>query len=295
MAASFGSFGPAGPGFGSIQNAPATGVNPTAFPTAPPSSVGSGGLAPGGLGGLSSGGLSGAAGSQGGLGNMVGAQVSPLSQGPAPQPYRAPLPLPPPAAAAPAAAPAAAAATPGNPNFMAAAQADFLAGSPAGQSNLYALGYGPGGSVRPGSQAAQYGGTVAGGAPWQPGSLFGLGGLQSNSVPPWQGMGSGNGGAAGNGSCWRPIKMGSAPTPPPCPQSCGYKPRPRRGKTLIPRSPTPSFRMSTKPIHPAARRPTARQERVRSRTRSAGRPITFQTIRRQPVFPRQSSRSSIPI
>jgi hypothetical protein len=85
--ASFGSFGPAGPGFGSIQNAPATGVNPTAFPTAPPSP----GLAPGGLG------------------NMVGVNLQPqqLQNTPAPQPFRSPLPLPPPpaAAAAPAAAP----------------------------------------------------------------------------------------------------------------------------------------------------------------------------------------------
>jgi hypothetical protein len=46
----------------------------------------------------------------------------------------------------------------GNPGFNAAAQADFLAGNAAGQSNLAALGYGPGGSIRPGSQAAMYGG-----------------------------------------------------------------------------------------------------------------------------------------
>jgi hypothetical protein len=46
----------------------------------------------------------------------------------------------------------------GNPNFNAAAQADFNAGNAAGQSNLYALGYGPGGSIRPGSEAAMYGG-----------------------------------------------------------------------------------------------------------------------------------------
>jgi hypothetical protein len=159
-APSFGSFGPAGPGFGSIQNAPATGVNPTAFPTAPPSPP-SGGMFGGG-GAPTVGG--------GGLGNMVGAQVSPLSQGPTPQPYRAPLPLPPPpAAAAIAPAPAAAAPQPNAPNDL-----------------LY--GMNPGGS----GPGPAFGGGFN--------SLFGLGGGQVGaggnqySQQPWRGMGSGGGG-----------------------------------------------------------------------------------------------------
>jgi hypothetical protein len=83
MAASFGSFGPAGPGFGSIQNISGPSTNPTAFPPAPSS----GGLAPGGLG------------------NMVGVNLqspgmAPQSPG-GPQPFRAPLPLPPPPAGTP--------------------------------------------------------------------------------------------------------------------------------------------------------------------------------------------------
>jgi len=94
MANSFGSFGPAGPGFGSIQNAPATGVNPTAFPSAPPA-IGGGGISPGGLG------------------NMTGVNLQPqqLQNMSTPQAFRAPLPLPPPAAA-PSVSPAPAA---GNP------------------------------------------------------------------------------------------------------------------------------------------------------------------------------------
>jgi DNA polymerase-3 subunit gamma/tau len=154
MASSFGSFGPAGPGFGSIQNAPAGGANPTAFPTAPPPAIGSGGLAPGGLGGV--------AGPQGSLGNMVGVNLQQPSQGPAPQPYRAPLPQAPPplaAAAAPAAPPLAAGPPPNAPNDL-----------------LYGLN--PGGS---GAGPAFGGGS---------GSLFGLGG--------GGGMGSGQVGAGGN-------------------------------------------------------------------------------------------------
>jgi hypothetical protein len=87
---------PAGPGFGSIQNISGPSTNPTAFPTAPPS-VGSGGIAPGGLG------------------NMVGVnlqQPTTMPQGSAaPQPFRAPLPLPPPPAGASTSPPTAA----GNP------------------------------------------------------------------------------------------------------------------------------------------------------------------------------------
>jgi hypothetical protein len=77
MAASFGSFGPAGPGFGSIQNISGPSTNPTAFPSAPPS----GGLAPGGLGSMAGVNLQ---------------QPTMMPQGSAPQPFRAPLPLPPP-------------------------------------------------------------------------------------------------------------------------------------------------------------------------------------------------------
>lgn len=176
-APSFGSFGPAGPGFGSIQNAPATGVNPTAFPTAPPPAVGGGGMAPGGLG------------------NMVGVNLQPAQQGPAPatpQPFRAPLPLPPPAApAAPAPAPSTWAIpqgaigaqrtpeAPGGGNFMAGANTAFANGD---NSYLARMGYGPGGSITPGSQAAQFGRPqplppLAAPSPQgQQPSLFGLGG-----------------------------------------------------------------------------------------------------------------------
>ena len=59
------------------------------------------------------------------------------------------------------ATPAQPAAPAADPNFLRAAQSDFLAGNAAGQSNLNALGYGPGGSIRPGSQAAMYGGQQA--------------------------------------------------------------------------------------------------------------------------------------
>ena len=172
MANSFGSYGPAGPGFGSIQNAPATGMNPTAFPTAPPSpGIGGGGLSPGGLGGMAG---------SGGLGNMVGAQVSPLATGPTPQPYRAPLPMPPPAAAA-ASAPAAA------PPFQ-DAQQYFGNPSPLNPSGNVALGMANWG----GFMSPQTGGSGGG-------SLFGLGQVGAGGNR-YLGMGSGNGGAAGNGS-----------------------------------------------------------------------------------------------
>jgi hypothetical protein len=46
--------------------------------------------------------------------------------------------------------------------FNAAAQAAFLEGGAGGNSYLAALGYGPGGSIKPGSQAAMYGGQQQG-------------------------------------------------------------------------------------------------------------------------------------
>ena len=118
-APSFGSFGPAGPGFGSIQNAPAGGANPTAFPSAPVAPISSmlsvPQSAPQGLGAAPTAG--------GGLGNMVGQslgslagqQVGQMPQAPPAggfQPFRAPSPMPPApgAGAAPTAAPPAASA-----------------------------------------------------------------------------------------------------------------------------------------------------------------------------------------
>ena len=121
-APSFGSFGPAGPGFGSIQNAPAGGGNPTAFPSAPVAPISSmlSVPVPQGVGGAptAGGGLGNMVGQS--LGNLAGQQVGQLPQAPPAggfQAFRAPSPMPPAPSAspAPAASPAASALNYGDP------------------------------------------------------------------------------------------------------------------------------------------------------------------------------------